>query len=299
MDLRLLRAFLAVADHRHYGAAAHQLSLTQPALTKQIQTLERQLGGHLFTRGRHGAALTDLGQSLLTDARDLVVRSDLLASRAVRFAQGTVGRLSVGFGLSSIELAPWSVAEFRRRWPDVSVTLDDMSSRAQIERIAAADLDVGFVRLPAGAGLQQYTLRQDRLAVAAPSAPAGELGAWLREHDLVRLHRDKGPGLAGHIDRFCAAQAATPGTVQVAHDLQTVLALVAAGVGPALVPASATRIAPSTVSVTPIDDPGASWDVGVVWNPEHCPPVVSNFLNVVVPGSVRAGQPSAVGNVRS
>src|ERR1700759_3193205 len=88
-----LTAFVAVADRHNYGDAARVLSITQPALTKQIQSLERELGGTLFTRGRHGAPLTEFGAVLLPQARDLVADAAEFARRAHRLARGEAGGL--------------------------------------------------------------------------------------------------------------------------------------------------------------------------------------------------------------
>src|SRR5437879_5205710 len=118
-----LTAFVAVADQRGYGNAARELHITQPALTKQIQALERELGGRLFTRGRHGATLTEFGALLLPQVRDLVGAAEEFLRRARRLAGGEAGTLTLGFGLSTIDIAPQAVAAFRRTYPGVEVSL--------------------------------------------------------------------------------------------------------------------------------------------------------------------------------
>lgn len=287
MDLGLLHAFVTLAAHGNYGRAARDLSVTQPTLTKQIQSLEARVGGRLFHRGRHGATLTDLGVLLLPDARDLLRRADALSVRMTGMAGGEIGRLAIGFGLSSIDLAPRAVAAFRHRHPHVSVTLDDMSSRAQVERLETGELDVGFVRLPVGDEWEWLAIGADRLALAATErhgpAPsdAAALLPWAAAHGVVRLAAAKGPGLEQQIDRLRTAVGAPSEVVQEAHDLQTVLALVAAGVGVAFVPASAARIAPPTVTITTIDHPAAIWGIGVAWNGARRTAVTRNFLRVV------------------
>lgn len=285
MDLGLLRAFLAVAGHRNYGQAARALALTQPTLTKQIQTLERRLGGRLFDRGRHGATLTELGTALLPEAQDLVERADALERRMVRLAAGHTGRLTVGFGLSSLQLAPRAVAAFRRLHPGVDVTLDDLPSQGQLDRLDRGELDVGFVRLPVEPHWGQIVLHADRLAVACTGPPPpddpNDLAGWMAGRDLVRLVRSRGPGLFQQIERLHAALGLEASTVQETRDLQTVLALVAAGAGVAFVPASAAGIAPPPVTLAPIGHPAARWEVGAVWHPGRLRPLTSHFLDVV------------------
>ncbi|KAB2347968.1 LysR family transcriptional regulator [Actinomadura rudentiformis] len=289
MDIRLLRTFLTVVEHRAFGRAALASAMTQPALSKQIQALEAQVGGRLFHRGRHGATLTDLGTILLPEARDLVRRADALAVRMNRMARGEIGRLSVGFGLSSVELAPRAVAAFRRCYPDADIILDDMSSQAQLERLATGQLDVGFVRLPVGGEWGRLTLQTDRLAIATagdspddpPPKNADVVAQWAAARPFVGLAQVRGPGLASQIEGLCTALGVHAEVVQEAHDLQTVLALVAAGVGTAFVPASADSIAPAQVVLTTVDHDAASWQIGAVWDRHARNPLTVNFLEVV------------------
>ncbi|MFI6031969.1 LysR family transcriptional regulator [Amycolatopsis magusensis] len=284
-----LRAFVAVADHHGFGAAAQHLSITQPALSKQIQALERELGGGtLFSRGRNGAALTEFGALLLPQARELVETADEFTRRARRLARGESGRLSVGFGLSTLDIAPRVIAGFRRSFPDVRISLEDLPSAVQADRLRSRELDVGFVRLPVGDELRQRVLRRDHLAIASPGPIPAEVTGWLGEQRLIRLARAKGPGLAAQIDRLCAAWDCRPGTAQETHDLQTVLALVAAGAGCALIPATAARVAPPAVTLTPLDDPAAAWDVGVAWHSAQHTAHVPNFLALLADSDLAA-----------
>ncbi|WP_433476330.1 LysR family transcriptional regulator [Spirillospora sp. CA-142024] len=285
MDVRLLRTFLAVVEHRAFSRAAPASAITQPALTKQIQALEAQAGGRLFHRGRHGATLTDLGRILLPEARDLVRRADALAVRMNRMARGEIGRLSVGFGLSSIEVAPRAVAAFRQRFPDADIVLDDMSSQVQLERLATGELDVGFVRMPVGEDWERLLLHADRLAIAtagdAPPEDADHVARWAAGRPCVALAQARGPGLAAQIEELRTALGVDVEVVQEAHDLQTVLALVAAGVGTAFVPAGAGSIAPAQVTLTPVDHPAAAWQIGAVWNRRADNPLIGNFLPII------------------
>ncbi|MGK5556229.1 LysR family transcriptional regulator [Actinomadura kijaniata] len=285
MDIRLLRTFLTVVEHRSFGRAALATAMTQPALSKQIQALEAQVGGRLFHRGRHGATLTDLGGILLPEAQDLVRRADALALRMNRMARGEIGRLSVGFGLSSIDLAPRAVAAFRRRYPDADIVLDDMSSQVQLERLATGELDVGFVRLPVGDEWGRLPLRTDRLGIAtagdSPPENADGVAQWAAGRPFVALARGKGPGLAAQVEGLCAALGVRAEVVQEAHDLQTVLALVAAGVGAAFVPASVGSIAPAQVMLTVVDHAAAAWRIGAVWDRQARNPLTGNFVKVV------------------
>lgn len=280
MDLKLLRAFVTVARCGNFGAAAGELATSQPALTKQIQQLERRLASTLFDRGRHGARLTAAGELLLPDALDVLTRVEAFERRAAQLALGVEGALTIGFGMSGIELAPRAVALFRSRYPRVEVTLDDMSSAVQYERLLTGSLQVGLVRLPVPPGLKHLRLQKDRLALVVPAAevvPAG-LATWLDQRPLVRLTPARGPGLTAQANALYAVLGCRPLVLQEAADLQTVLALVAAGVGPAVVPASSAAIAPAAVRFIPIPGEAATWWTGAAWNPAFPSPLVSHFL---------------------
>ncbi|MFJ6535047.1 LysR family transcriptional regulator [Paenarthrobacter sp. NPDC091711] len=284
MELRLLRSFIAVAENRNFGAAARALMTTQSALTKQIQLLERQSGSALFTRGRHGAVLTAAGEALLADSVDLVRRADALAQRMERVAMGAEGVLNVGFGMSAIDVAPRAVAVFRAGHPGVDIRLEDMSSTAQFEGIRNGSLHVGFVRLPAPPGILTREIRSDQLALAIPSgepvplADRRSLREWFQDRPLVSLLQARGPGLAAQTSELFKDLGCSPPSMYGTSDLLTVLALVAAGAGSSVVPASVSAIAPEGVQLVPIDLDSASWSVGTAWLEECRNPLIPLFL---------------------
>jgi DNA-binding transcriptional LysR family regulator len=279
MEERLLRAFVAVADHGNYGAAARALAVTQPALTKQIQALEARVGGALFRRGRHGADPTALGRALLPDARDAVERLDAFTLRARRLTAGGPARLAVGFGLSTIDIAPRTVAEFRRRCPGVRVALDDLSSAVQLDRLRRGELDAGFVRLPAGAGVSVLELGGDELMLALPENvdPAPGPEALIAGLGLICLARSVTPGFVGLIEDYLAAVGLRPRILQRAQDVQTVLALVAAGIGVALVSTGAGVIRPG-LRLLPVAHAAARWRIGLAWAQRDPSPELAAFI---------------------
>ena len=166
MDIKLLRAFVTVAELRHFGRAADALHTSQPALSKQIGALESSLGARLFERGRHGAELTAFGGDFLADAAALVRDADDMLARAKEASSGKRGRLRVGLCLSVLTIAPRLIADFRRQHPKVDVTLVDLSSAEQARRLLAGTLDVGFMRMPNGRELEAFSVVEESLALA-------------------------------------------------------------------------------------------------------------------------------------
>ena len=146
--------------------AAEKLCVTQPALTKQIQTLESLSGVTLFQRGRHGARLTVAGEELLPGATEILERYDNYCAEVTGIRKGKAGKLTVGFGISSFRLAPEYIAAFRCQYPDVQVSLNDMPSAVQFRQLTEGQLQAGFVRLPAPEPLETKILAEEQLVLA-------------------------------------------------------------------------------------------------------------------------------------
>lgn len=281
MELKLLRAFLTIAELRHFGRAADALHLSQPALSKQIAALEASLGARLFERGRHGADLTTFGDGFIADAQTLVRDADTVLARAREAASGTRGFLRAGLCLSTLTHVPKLIAEFGALNPGVRITLHDLSSHEQTHRILAGKLDVGFMRMPASAGLSGFTLLDETLALAVPEhtrhtrLPANL--NELNEPGFIALSRTRGPGLAAQIDRWCAEHGFTPRVIQEADDIQSVLASVAGGVGAAFLPSRAQYLLRDARVLTLRDRP-ARWRVGLAWHAGRESTVTARFV---------------------
>ncbi|CAI1578235.1 MULTISPECIES: LysR family transcriptional regulator [Serratia] len=285
MDIKQLRALVALAEQGNYRQAASRLCISQPALSKQIQALETQLGVRLFERGRQGAVLTAGGQRLYPGAQVLVAQYQQFQQRARRVALGEAGRLSLGFGLSSFHLAPQLVAAFRQRFPEVAIGLEDLPSERQYQLLLQGELQAGFVRLPVNTPLCGVALLSDRLVLAAPGAlalRADDLMARFNLLPLLQLTPKRGRGLSDQSLRFIAAHRLTPNVVQQAGDIQTLLALVAAGVGVALLPHSITHIAPAGIDILPLSGEETEWQVGIAWDPQRTDALRDNFIQTAL-----------------
>lgn len=285
MDNRQLRAFVALAELGRYHLAAERLCITQPALSKQIQAIELQLGTRLFERGRQGAQLTANGAALLPRARELLTQYEQFHLYAVQVVKGETGRLALGFGLSSFHLAPQRVAAFRQRFPSVVVGLEDLPSERQCLLLLSGDLQAGFVRLPVVDPLQALPLLNDRLVLAAPRTMALQEDSLLTDFHrfpLLQLEPSRGRGLSEQALRFIAAQGLRANVVQQAEDIQTLLALVAAGIGVALLPQSIAFIAPAGVDILPLSGEQTQWQVGLAWNPQRPDALRDNFIQSIL-----------------
>lgn len=285
-DLRQLQAFVMLAETANYREAASRLFVTQPALTKQIQGLELALGSTLFNRGRHGAELTAIGLQLLPQARALVDHGKGFEQHALALASGAAGRLKIGFGISSFALAPSLVARFKQQVPDVLVHLQDMTSATQQELLLAGRLQLGFMRRPDAPQLREHRLLTDRLVLAVPTRLIGpdpaafDVAQALTRQPLLQMVGHRCPGLSQQIARFLGANRLS-GIIQEAEDIQTLVALVAAGIGNAILPRSVGFIAGREVTLYPLFGPWSEWEISLVWNPECADPIRDRFLALV------------------
>jgi len=285
MNFSLLKSFVTLAESLHFGAASQALNLTQPALTKQIKRLEEDIGAQLFNRGRQGTELTDFGRFFLLDTKPLLLQFENVYRKARRTARGDFGKLEIGLSTSTIDLLSRVLPLFKQQYPDVEVALHDLSSVAQMERLLAGTLHVGFVRAPVFDGLAYQRVLSDRLALLIPRGFASQITAFdvdaIRHFPFLLLQRGIAPRLFDHITSFCALHKFEPSIVQYANELSTILSLVAAEVGISLIAESAFRNPGESVIQLPIDDPRASWDVGIAWRDDEFDPMVAKFVELV------------------
>lgn len=284
MDLKLLRAFTELVDAGHYGKASARLCVTQSTLTKQIQALEASVGGALFERGRHGARPTALGEVLLAEARPLLRLNQEVDQRLRRASAGLTGRLDIGFGISTLIAAPALIAGFRRAVPDCQITLNDMSSREQHERLLAGRLDVGFCRAPEADDLSFAPILTEHLALVVPhgiALPPPDRLDDLNALGFVALTSRRGPGLDAQVAAWCRGAGFTPRIVQQADDILTVHAVVAAGLGAALLPWQGVEALGGATQHLRLTGEAASWPIGLCWRTTDSNPLLARFVEQV------------------
>ncbi|MEV4754173.1 LysR family transcriptional regulator [Micromonospora sp. NPDC049559] len=290
MELRHLRYFVAVAEELHFGRAARRLHIAQPALSQQIQRLERELGARLLVRNRRQVQLSPAGAAFLPEARAALAQADRAASVARRTAAGELGRLALGFvGSVTDELLPRLLPEFRIRYPELRLELREMTSAEQVAALERGELDLGLLRPPAR-GLRTRLVHREPLVVALPAGHrlagadgpgADELdGAELRGEPFVLFPRHKGPGLYDMIIDYCQRSGVTPTVVQEAVQMQTITALVAAGTGVALVPSSQRAVPRAGLVFRPLRSAPAV-DLVAAWSDPHRTPAGDRALELL------------------
>lgn len=284
MDLRSLRCFVAVAEELHFGRAARRLHISQPPLSQTIHALEARLGVLLFERTRRRVALTHAGTVLLERARALLRDAEHAALAAQRASRGEIGRLSVGFILAATHhLLPATLREFRRRMPEVQLTLREMPIREQLTALDDGVIDIGFLRPPVDTDrIAAQTLVREPFLVALPvghrlTRLRGVVLAQLATEPFVMFTPGRSP-LYTQIISACAASGFTPNVVQDAAHIVTVLGLVRAGLGVALVPQSVQALQPTGIDLRPLRAFAVRAETAIAWRRDGLSPVGEAFL---------------------
>ena len=246
MELRLLRYFLAVAETEHFGRAAEQLHMAPPPLSRAIRQLEDALGAQLFTRDTRQVRLTEAGRVLQREATLALAGMDDIADRVRRIGAGLAGVIRLGVtGSATCGVLPRLARLIKERVPGVALRIQtEMLTPAQAEALRSNRLDLGVLRTPLPEnGLASRTIAEEALVLALPTShplaarPALTVGD-LRSEPFITYDPATGSVVDGAVVRTCAAAGFAPRREHLVDETATVIALVSAGLGVALVPAS-------------------------------------------------------------
>ncbi|MBT2550951.1 LysR family transcriptional regulator [Arthrobacter sp. ISL-65] len=248
MELRQLRYFLVVADELHFGRAAERLHITQPPLTVAVKGLERELGVQLFDRTTRRVTLTAAGQAFRDRIQAAVADLDDAAGDVADVAAGKSGKIRVGFVSSaSYTTVPEAIRAFRQQRPRINLVLHPLTSGEQIEQLLDGNLDLGLIRDPGDVpGLNLELLGTEDLVVVLPETHRLAAAAEIRPEDLegepmVLFPYRLMPGFVARVLRLFESLPTPPIVVQQAIHQETVLGLVAAGLGVSVLPESVQR----------------------------------------------------------
>lgn len=289
-SLEQLVSFVAVAEELHYGRAAERLSMTQPPLSRRIQLLERELGVELFDRTHRTVRLTPAGRVFLADARKILHLSQEATLYARRAKQGEVGVVTLGFtATTAYSYLERILAAANSELPNVALMLREMVTSAQVESLLAGGIDLGLIRPPvSGADIVTLPLWREPLLAALPVS-----------HPLAR--RKKNPAVRDFdgepfimyspsearyfhdvlVGVFRAAHV-LPVYEQYSSQVHTILALVKAELGLALVPAAAAALRFEGVVLRPVDGiEGRPVELELMWRRGNDNPALGALLTVI------------------
>lgn len=290
MDLRHLRYFQAVAEELSFSKAARRLRIAQPALSRAVQELEQDLGTRLIDRNRRTVSLTPAGTVLLGETAVVLERLDESLRRVKRTAAGEEGELRLGYiGPPTQRFLGRLLAEYRLRFPKVSVHLEERTPERVWEMVAKGRLSVALTRPVPGQGeraLSTLLLRQEPLGIVVradhPLAEKKSI-AWkdLAQEPLIVLARREGVGLHDEILAACRAAGFAPKIAQNPSLMGTVLTYVEAGSGVGIATDSvAASSMPAGLRYVPVR-PEHSVPLVMVWNPDDLTPSVKAFRDLM------------------
>ena len=289
-ELRLLRYFVAVAETERVGRAAERLHISQSPLSRQIRQLEDQLGLVLFDRERRRFRMTKTGRWFLEEARDLLSHADRLARDADRYAKGQIGRVSIGFVKSAMwsSVLPAALRRFQLVRPGVSIELHNMSSTSQIDAMRCRELDIGFVNLPpTDRVFTSIAVLDEPYLLAIPDGHCLAKKSKIMPADLdgapwVTFSRKLNPGAHDRITAASAKAGFTPDIRYEATDSSTILGLVEAGLGLALIQGSVRGSGPASVIFRALPWFPLSVRVHLVRRRTGLTPLAEQFVDIVV-----------------
>jgi DNA-binding transcriptional LysR family regulator len=295
MDTRQLRHFAAVAQTLHFGLAADALGMTQPPLSQSIMALEREIGAPLFVRTKRSVALTPFGAQWLTHVRAVLAGMNALPEVARRLRDGTAGRLEISFvSTADYSILPMLVRRYAACFPDVEISLTEATSNVQIATLIEGKGHVGLVIPPPHATfpapLSYLPLLTEKLIAAVPdiwvgegrlSLPADRLSPKaLISAPLILFPRQNAPAFHDLVTGYYAAHGGQAQIAQEAIQMQTIISLVSAGMGIALVPASLRNLARTGVSYIDLDGAAPVLETGIAWRTADTTPTIQRFVSI-------------------
>jgi len=251
MELRHLRYFVAVAEELHFAHAAERLHISPPSLTQQIQNLEQELGARLFARTKRDVKLTDAGTRFLEEARATLQQAERAELVAKRAGRGEVGRVEIGFVTSAacLGLLTDTLPPFRRGYPLVALSIRKMETPRQFEQLSEGRLDIGFLRSPARypTGIAAVVMARQPVVIALTkdhrlAKLAAIPAASLAEETFVAATFESDIGYYQQTAAVGEQGGFLPRVEERAPDQFTIVAMVGAGFGIAVVPQSMSNI---------------------------------------------------------
>jgi DNA-binding transcriptional LysR family regulator len=284
-EISQIRCFVAVAEELHFSRAAERLNMTQPPLSRQIRLLEHHVGTQLLDRNSRTVRLTAAGRAFLPEAARILRMAEEAATAARRVAKGEQGTLTIGFtAAAGYGLLPDLVRRLRERVPGIGLTLKEVVTTAQIEALDSGQLDLGLMRPHAEHGeLETQRVAAESLMLALPEREAGE---WPLDCTLDCLHQKPFLMYSPYEARYffqllntCFDRAGVaPDIVEHVGQIHTMLALVSAGVGAALIPEAAASLQFKGIVLRKVTmEPARPVETVCAWRRDNDNPVLHIF----------------------
>jgi DNA-binding transcriptional LysR family regulator len=288
MELRQITYFIAVAEELHFGRAAERCHIAQPPLSQQIKRLEEELGVTLLERTSRKVSLTPEGKEFLKRCKDVRDRLNEAVICIQDMAKGLEGQLRVGFiGPASLSKLPQAIRAFRERNPRIRLDFSAQSTSEQLPLLRGDRLDIAFVRLFGHdtSGLNSLLFLREPYVLAIPEDHKFNERdtldiADLEGEPLIFNQRIAQPALYRSLIGSFHKAGFMPNIVQEVNTEQSTVALVATGLGCALVPASSASNYRSGVTFRPLTGDLPQWEITALWKKKNQSVILQKFLDV-------------------
>ena len=288
MTMQQISHFIAVAQHLHFGEAAKELYIAQPALSNSIAALEAELRVRLFERSSRKVVLTPAGKVFYENVQDVVERLNQAVQKARLAESGCAGSLDIGIlgGLSKGDF-PKVIYRFQKRFPHVAIQLHQTNMRTLNRWLAHGEVDLGITRSVDLQGradeLQWRVLYQDRFSLFCRSdAPLAQCERIdfpaLSREPFVILDQSVTPNVHRLILQLCRDRGMTPNILYTAPTLEIACMFVKAGLGISILPYCGLRYGEGELTARELDGEDAVSDVVVAWRIQHMNPAIPGFL---------------------
>lgn len=287
IELRHLRYFVALAEELHFTRAAERLGIAQPPLSQQIQSLEEMLGSKLFLR-RPAVKLTASGEALLQVARRTLAQAERGLEDVRRAGRGEGGTLQIGFATSTL-LGPLPdiIRSYRKLYPEVRLSLTELSTAEQQRALDKGHIEVGFMREPfADQSLTRVTIFGEPFALVLPphhplTESAGEIDlAQVAGEPFVHFPREVAPTLYDQVMKLCRDAGFTPQVSQEASEWLTIVGLVEVGLGVSLVPSSFRKLGWGAVEYRSLRKVKEQTTIALCYKNEPLSPQANHFIRL-------------------
>ncbi|MGH9845189.1 MAG: LysR substrate-binding domain-containing protein, partial [Blastocatellia bacterium] len=275
-----------------------RLRMAQPPLSQHILNLEKEIGVKLFERTKRRVELTEAGRIFLEEARLILQHAEQAMRAAQRASRGEVGRLRIGFVMSATcSLLPPVLQTFRARYPAVELTLEETTTESGLEALREGKIRACLLRLPVNSDrtIVAEPVLRERLVLALPAGHrlARQSPVSLRalsQEQFILFPRNQGQSFYDRIVSLCHKAGFSPRVAQEATQMQTILSLVAAGIGVALIPETVQSLRGEGVVYQPLRGRTPETGLALAWRRDDASPVLTNFLNVVREEAGRFGK---------
>jgi DNA-binding transcriptional LysR family regulator len=286
MELRHLRYFTAVVEYKGYREASRRLHIAQPSISQAVSDLEDELGLKLFSRTHRNARVTPEGEIFYTDAIRILQQAETAILTAKRAAQGKVGRLSIGFiGSATLSFLPDLIRRYKLEHPNVKLTLHDLYPVELDKACDRGEIDIAITRtlsLERSRNRQSRVLLRDPLVAVLPRSRRLKSKkirlADLANERFILFHRQGAPSVFDTIVAACRSQGFSPRVENEPNSMQTILSLVEAEEGVAIVPVSTSNLRSNGVQFVRLE-PDLHLDLIVAWQLGEPSVVLRTFLD--------------------